>query len=121
MGIPIIRKISVSVNCKQLPPLDPKVGPTICQILEEYTANHPDELLTYVCDDLDGKGHQRRIKFLRWYEHHSNGSLLALPQEIKSEDQTIYTCLIFDPKVYNEQHIQTAYEEEISLLETVKE
>lgn len=119
--IETIRSISVGCEDNSKPPLDTEVGETVCCIIEEYLTHNNNELLSYVCDDLDQKGLARQRKFNSWHNAYGKGKFVAAPHTITSQDGTeIYTCLIFDPLKYNEQAILESYEKEILELESHK-
>lgn len=119
--IETIRSISVGCEDNSKPPLDPEVGETVCCIIEEYLSHNNEELLSYVCDNLDQKGSARQRKFNSWHIAHGNGKFVAAPHTIISKDDTeIYTCLIFDPLKHDEQTILESYEKEILTLESHK-
>ena len=118
--VSIIRTISVFCEPQKPPPLDIRVGITVCHIIETYLLDNADEVMTYVCDNLDGKGHVRQDKFKRWYNCYGNGQLLALPHIISTPNDEIHTCLIFHPSVYDENRIMASYKDEIDSMENHK-
>lgn len=120
-NVDILRTISVFCNTENLPPNDFRVGITICDIIENYVINNPHEVVTYVCDNLDGKGRIRQDKFKRWYTSYSNGHLLAFPHLISTPSDEIHTCIIFHPNVYDEDTMVASYKNEIESMNTIKE
>lgn len=114
---------SIVIYCDELikPPYDYKVGQTVCAIIEHYLSKNQAQVLFYVCDDLDKRGSIRQRKFDMWYSKHANVLYTTLQQRIISLDSSqIFTCLIFDPKVYNKSALSKLYIKELTMLENNK-
>lgn len=70
-----------------------KVGATICQIIGEFLSDSCNGIM-YWCRNDDDKGHQREIKFDRWYDHfNSDEKIEIFSQEICDTDCETYYLL----------------------------
>ena len=95
---------------------------TVCSIIDKYLSSNPNELLSYVCDDLDNRGASRQRKFSCWHSKYGNNGYTITPQTISSPDGTIiYTCLLFSPNFFNEQQLIAKFTQEIAILENHKQ
>ena len=76
------------------PPFDFRVQLTIADIVRHFFENNKHVLL-FVCDSLDERQEQRRIKFSRWYEESGNKSGLEKYDGcISAPDMEIFSSII---------------------------
>lgn len=66
-GLLIEMSISI-ISEHENPPLDYKIGYTLCEFIETYYTAYPDLVLFFLAENSDNKNKKRISKFKRWYE-----------------------------------------------------
>ncbi|WP_155990083.1 DUF6169 family protein [Terrimonas ferruginea] len=91
-------------------PPDPKVGATIAEVIRLFLTE-AENVIVYVCDNLDNKQLARKRKFDNWFRQYNDGNYTKYNNIALIDGVEVYNSLIVHNQ--NEQHhlALTAFEE----------
>lgn len=91
-------------------PPDPKVGATIAEVVRLFLTE-TENIIVYVCDNLDNRQHARKRKFDNWFNLYNDGAYSKYNNISLIDGMKIYNSLIVHNQ--NEQHhlVLRAFEE----------
>ena len=75
-------------------PLDLRIAATVVEVLRRFFQNVENAMIM-VCDSSDGKQHQRRNLFDRWFHLYNDGTLTAINAEVGEGDYELLLSIYF--------------------------
>lgn len=75
-------------------PLDLRIAATVVEVLRRFFQNVENAMIM-VCDSTDGKQHQRRNLFDRWFHYYNDGTLTAINAEVGEGDYELLLSIYF--------------------------
>ncbi|MCF2489390.1 DUF6169 family protein [Dyadobacter sp. CY347] len=73
---------------------DPKIQATITDIVSKRIIVNPEMIITYHCDDADGKARSRNRKFDAWHQLVSQEEIHKYNREVIYQDELFYSSLL---------------------------
>lgn len=90
------------------PPADYKTGKIVCDLIKDGFKSNKD-ILTYVCDETDGRQRQRQFRFQQWCDRHLPDYTLQPINITLETDQGLfnrYAGLLTHPEFPHDEELQ---------------
>ena len=75
-------------------PLDRRIAATVVDVLRRFFQNVENAMIM-VCDSIDGKQHNRRNLFDRWFHYYNDGTMTAINAELGEGDYELLLTIYF--------------------------
>jgi hypothetical protein len=89
--------------------LDFKIRDTVSHILKDRFEN-TETVITYYCDDEDGKQRKRKDAFERWYQYVNNSSIHKYNRDVVFEKKVIHSSMLIHKNNTRYKKIVCVYE-----------
>ncbi len=93
--------------------LDRRIASTVADVLHRFFAKIENAMIM-VCDSTDGKQHQRRNLFDRWFHYYNDGTMATINAEAGEGDYELLLSIYFKKNNPYRQQLVKAFSELLS-------